>query len=173
MATILQTDLPTILQQVEQQLLSYVSPVTGKAVAGDISNIYWIFPEEEPDPGTTGQRDLIFAIHEDEPINREGDGRFAKYKSGFDVYLRTSLVSDRPKTKRDWLLNHRPQVNAMIDSLDGFFPQDMNGNAYTIEGLVLKKNAKPEKQRDSQSWGKTIASFEFHYLPNINVPGIL
>lgn len=168
MPTLIQTNLPTILQAVEQQLLNYYSQITSSTVVHDLTNIYWIFPEEEPIPSQTGQRDVLLALHPDKLVNIEGDGRFAKILSGFDVYLRSSNASDRRSTKRDWMIAHRTLIDALNDALMGFFPEDDGGDALTIEGLVLDTNATPAKNRDSKTWGQTVGTYKFHYLPKLD-----
>jgi hypothetical protein len=169
MPALIPSSLPVILQTVEQQLLNYVSPITGNPVAGDISNIYWIFPEEEPPPGTTGQRDILFAVHPDKATNVQGAGRFTELASGFDVYLRSTLAADRRGTRRDFMIAHRLLIDALMDSIMGFFPVDGSSNALTIEGLVINENARPSKTRAVETWGMTIGSYKFHYIPNINL----
>ncbi len=162
------TSLPVILQEVEFQLQTYQSAITADSVVGDVSNIYWVFKGDEPPPATTGQRDILFALHKDKLVNVEGDGRFAMMFSGFDVYLRSSYAVDPRSTRKQWFIDNRLRVDALMDALMGFFPTDQNGFALTIEGLVLDENASPEKERDSKTWGITVGTYVFHYQPNID-----
>jgi hypothetical protein len=161
MPSLIPSSLPTILQVVEQQLLT-------SGVVGDISNIYWIFPEEEPKPGATGQRDLLFAIHEEKPVNVEGDGVYSLISSGFDVYLRSTLAADRLGTRRDFMIAHRAIVEGVMNALMDFFPEDVSRNALTNYGIVLDSNAKPTKSRSVATWGETIGTYRLHFLPNIS-----
>lgn len=169
MPVILQTDLPTICAQaVVPWLTTYISPVTNAPVCGDPSNIYFVFAGEEPECGKTGQRDVLLIERKDELVNVQGEGRFAKIHAALDVNLRSTYAADRPGTKQDFLLAHRTMVNALMDALMGFFPEDADQNAYTIEGFVLDSNAAPIKNRDAATWGETVGTYRFHYLPRIN-----
>ncbi len=169
MPTVIQTDLPTILQAVEQQLLTFTSALTADPVVGSITNIYWVMPGQEPKPGTTGQRDILLALHKDTLINVQGEGRFARILSGFDCYFRTSNISDRFATRKDWFIANRTAYNSVMDALMGFFPVDGSENALTIEGLVLDETTSPSKVKDTETWGQVIGSYQFHYQPRVDV----
>ena len=80
--TLIPTNLPTIMQAAEQQMLNFTSPITNQPIAGDISNIYWVEEDNEPPPAETGQRDILLAMLGDTPVNVQGDMRFTLVKSG-------------------------------------------------------------------------------------------
>lgn len=169
MPTLLQTNLPEIMQQVETQLTTYISPITNATVCGSISNIYWVFTGQEPVPGTTGQRDLLLIERPDDTDGTVvGAGRFAWISSGLDINLRTTRAVDRRATEKQWMINQALLVNGLMDAMMGFFPVDANQNAYTIEGFVLDANAAPVPNRESLTWGETIGTYRFHYTPRIN-----
>jgi len=149
-------------------LTTFVSSITGLKVCGDISNVYWVFKGDEPPPGTTGQRDVLLIERDDVPNNIQGDGRFCQIESGMDINLRTSKALDRRGTQMVWLTDQANLVNGLMDAMMGFFPIDADQNAYTIEGFVLDTNASPVKDRDSKTWGGTVGTYRFHYVPNIN-----
>lgn len=174
------TNLPTIMQAVEQQMLNFNSPITGNTIAGDISNIYWVEVGQEPDPAQTGQRDILLQMLGDVPINVQGDGRRTLNASGLTIYLRTTLASDRRGTRRDWMIAHRSLVDALMSAMMGFFPVDVNNNALTNEGFVLggpeggeEGNETPKRVKgdDKTKWGETVGTYRFHYLLN-NAPQI-
>ena len=163
MATVIGTDLTIIAQAVEQELLT-------AAVAGDISNIYWIEQGEEPPPGQTGQRDILLAQRPDETAGTSivGAGRFTEVYAGLDVYLRSTLALDRRSTRRDWFIAHRALINGVMNALMGFFPEDAASNALTIEGFILDRNAAPVRDRSAETWGYTVGTYRFHYVPSID-----
>lgn len=180
MPSLIPSDLPTIMQAVEQQLLTYVSPITEATVVGDISNVYWVFKGEEPPPGETGQRDILLAEHGDEFTNIQGAGRLTEIKSGLDIYLRMTLASDRKGTHKQYMIKQRQLVNALMDAMMGFFPVDEEDNALTIEGFCLggamnaAGNNDPRTVMDvtrtkATTWGQLVSSFSFHYVPNIDL----
>lgn len=163
------SDLPTIAQTVERRLLTYRSPITGTTAAGDISNIYWVEPGEEPDPGQTGERDIILVELEDDTSGTVvGAGRFATIDSGLEIYLRSQRVTDKRSTRRSWFIAHRNLINGLLDAMMGFFPEDQFGNALTVQGLVLEGNTTPRRTRPSETWGHTIGTYRFRYIPRIS-----
>lgn len=162
------TSLPVIAQVVEQQLLTFESVITSAAVCGDISNIYWVEDGEQPTPGRTGQRDVLLIERPDIAENIIGDGRFAMMSSGMDLALRSTVALDPSGNKKTFLIAHRLLIDALLDAMMGFFPVDDDNNALTIEGFILDGNAAPVKRSDSLTWGYTLSSYKFHYLPNIN-----
>ncbi len=178
MPGLIPSDLPTIMQAVETQLTSYVSPITGTVVCGSVSNIYWVFKGEEPAPGTTGQRDIILSEHGDTFTNIQGAGRLTEIRSGIDIYLRMTQVLDPRSTRRQWMIDNRVLMNGLMDAMMGFFPVDANNNALTIEGFVLggpmdaAGNDDPKTVMDvtrtkATTWGQVVGSWYFHYIPNI------
>jgi hypothetical protein len=181
--SLIPTNLTIIMQAVEQQLLGYVSPVTGNAIVGDISNVYWVEVGDEPPPAQTGQRDILLAMLPDVPTNVQGAMRFTEIKSGLTIYLRSTLAADRRGTKRDWMIAHRLLVDAMMDAMMDFFPVDANENALTIEGFVIgdegeggEGNAAPTRAKvapgnesKKTTWGQTVGTYRFHYIPNITL----
>jgi len=168
MPSVIATDMPTIALAVEQQLLTFTSAITGIPVCGDISNIYWVDQRSVPEPVTTGKRDVLLEFMDDQAVNVEGDGRFAKLRSGMRLWLRTSLASDRRGTRKDWFTDNRTKVNGLLDAMMGFFPVDAQQNALTIDGFVITQNDAPLSNRDPSIWGYCISSYVFHYLPKIN-----
>lgn len=168
MASILQTDLPTIMQQVETQLLNFVPESTNTPVIGDISNVYWVFSDEAPPPGQTGERDILLVERNDEFTNVQGAGRFTEIYAGLDIYLRSSYAVDRHFTQKQWKIKNRQMMNAMMDALMGYFPVDDSSNAYTIEGFVIDGNARTVRNRETETWGEQVGTYRFHYLPNVN-----
>ncbi len=168
MPSLLQTNLPEIMQAVEAQLLSFIPIDTNVANVGSVSNIYWVFGGDEPPPGLTGQRDILLVERDDKPTNIVGEGRFAEMYAGLDINLRTSLASDRNSTWKDWMIKHAQLRDALLDAMMGFFPVDADQNAYTIEGFVLDTNSTPLKG-DPGTWGRTVGTYRFHYLPSVNV----
>ncbi len=175
MPGLIPSDLPTIMQSVEQQLLNYVSTITSSAVIGSIQNVFWVFQGEEPPPGQIGQRDILLAEREDVTTNVQGAGRFTEIYSGLSIHLRSSQASDYRGTKKDWMIAHRRLVNALMDSMMDFFPVDADNNALTIEGFVLggpmngNGNATPAQIKDTKKWGQTVGIYRFHYIPNIDL----
>lgn len=178
--TVIPSDLPTIMQAVETQLLTYVSPITQAPVCGDISNIYWLMSgDTPPQPANTGQRDVLLAERADDADRSiVGGGRIGAWVySGLDVYLRSSYAVDRVNTRKQWMITHARMANALLDALmtggtgGSFYPQDAQQNALTIEGFVWDQKAAPVKNRDAELWGYSIATFRFHYVPNIAVVG--
>lgn len=164
------TNLPAIMAAVEQRLLTFTSVITGAPACQDLSNIYWVFRGQEPVPGTTGQQDVLLIEHPDDTQeNPVGAGRLTWIASGLDVNLRSTLASDPRSTYKAFKTAHRLLVDGLLDALMGFFPQDGQQNALTIYGLVPTTNTAPDKQRESLTWGESICSFKFHYLPQINV----
>jgi len=157
------------MQAVEQQLLNFVT-VTTETVVGDISNIYWVFSNEEPAPGTTGQRDILLIERTDnfEDGMIQGQGRFGWIYSGLDINLRSSYAADKRATKKDWMIRQADLVDGLRDALMGFFPVDSGNNAYTIEGFVIDQHAEPQAQREVATWGETIATYRFHYCPVVD-----
>lgn len=163
------TNLPTIMQAVEQQLLTFTSAITTAPPAGNISNIYWIFDGDEPPPAQTGQRDFLLSERTDDTRgNVQGAGRFTWIYSGLDIYLRSSYAVDMRGTRKQWLIDNRAKVEGVMDALMGFFPVDSNQNGLTIEGFVLDTNAKPVKNGSSANWGEVVGTYRFHYLPKID-----
>lgn len=165
MAKLIPSDLPTIAQAVEQKLLSFGN-------AGDITNIYWVEEGQLPPPVQTGQRDiLLYELPDDfegsESSTVVGSGRGAAIRSGLNVAIRTSRALDNSGTRKQWFINHRPMINSLLDALMDFFPEDGQHNALTVEGFVATKNTTPERMRDTTTWGYSVASFKFHYLPSI------
>lgn len=167
MPALIASSLPVIAQAVEQQLLAYTSTLTTAPVVGDISNIYWVLPGEEPPPGRTGQRDVLLVFLPDFAENVEGDGIFARLRSGMDLNLRSTLALDRAGTKKDFQIAHRLLVNGLLDAMFDFFPVDGSGNALTIYGFVLDTNTSPRKSDAALTWGETISTYRFDYIPNI------
>ncbi len=166
MPTVIPSDLPTIALAVEQELLA-------NGDIGDLSNVYWVSDGEEPPPGRTGQRDVLLYQMDDSFDGSEsstvvGSGRGAAILSGMRIAVRTSLAADRGGTRKDWFIDHEPFVTSLINTLMVFFPEDVNGNALTIEGFVPTRNTTPDKQRDVLTWGYTVASFKFHYTPSVS-----
>ncbi len=166
MPTIIGTQLPTIALAVEQALLGSVN-------AGDISNIYWVEENSEPPPGRTGQRDVILYQMDDSFEGSEsstvvGSGRGCAILSGMRVAVRTSLASDRGGSRKDWFIDHEPFITALQDTLIDFFPEDADGNALTIEGFVPTRSVTPAKARDVVTWGQTVCSFKFNYVPTLS-----
>lgn len=168
MPSLLPTNLPSIFGQVQTQLTTFVSAITSTAVCGDVSNIYWVFEGEEPPPGTTGQRDVLLIQRKDLTENVQGDGRFCMIASGMDINLRTTRALDRRGTQQDWMTNQGTLINGLMDAMMGYFPVDTDQNAYTIEGFVMDFNAEPVKNRESKTWGETVGTYRFHYIPAIN-----
>lgn len=169
MAGVARTNLTTIMLAAEQMLLGFVT-VTGSPVCGDISNIYWLMSGDTPvKPGTTGQRDVLLVERNDDTRgNFRGGGRIGTMLySGLDVYLRSSYAVDRMRTRKQWLIAHATLIDGLKDALYGFFPTDSAGNALTVEGFIPDLAAAPVKARDAELWGYTIATYRFHYLPNI------
>jgi hypothetical protein len=164
-------NLGIIAQAVEQQLLTCVvlagTALTGNTVVGDVSNIYWIRDGEQPKPGITGQRDILFAFHGSMPVNFQGDGRNTLSLTGMDVWLRMTLAADRPATRKDWTILETNLVDGVSDALNGFFPVDGRNNALTCEGFVPVDNSEPRKNVDTATWGEIVASYQFHVYPQL------
>src|SRR5437870_11963623 len=114
-------------------------------IVGDVTNIYWVEQGQEPIPGQTGQRDVLFQFHKMERVNFQGDGRFALWKTGLDVWLRLSLALDRTAMRRDWTIKEMSLVDGINDALDGFFPMDTDNNGLTLEGFVPAENSEPKR----------------------------
>ncbi len=166
MATIIPTDLPTIALAVEQALLA-------AGDIGDLSNVYWVTEGEEPPPGRTGQRDVLLYQMDDDFEGSEsstvvGSGRGAAIRSGMRVAVRTSLASDSGGTRKDWFIAHEPFITGLTDTLMVFFPEDVDGNALTIEGFIPTRTNSPDKLRDVETWGYSVASYKFHYIPDVS-----
>ena len=164
------TNLPTIAQAVEQQLLTYQSPLMSKPIVGDVSNIYWVFPGDTPDqvPGRTGQRDVLLIFIPDVSVNVQGDGIFAMLASGMEINIRTTLASDRSGTRKDFLIAHAAFKDGLMDAMSDFFPTDTSGNALTCEGFVIDTNTATDPTRNTLTWGYTISKYRFHYRPNVS-----
>lgn len=167
------TNLPTVMQAVETQLLTYVT-ADGVPVCADLSNIYWVMAgEAPPQPGTTGQRDVLLVERTEATDGSvQGGGRIGAWMhTGLDVYLRSSYAADRVNTRKQWLITHADLVDGIKDALMGFFPEDANHNALTIEGFILDTNAAPVRDRSAELWGYSIATYRFHLVPNIQTTG--
>lgn len=166
MAAPVRCNLSDILQAIESQLV-------GTGCVGDATNIDWVIDGFEPTPGTTGQRDILLIGREltEDKGWATGGGRFARMMHGMvHVVLRTTNVSDRAGTRKDFILQHEKLRAQIFDVLDGKTPDttgDWNsGDMLTIAGLWLERTAAiAELSGKWKSWGDSLGAYRFEFMP--------
>ena len=167
--SVVRCNLSDILQAIESQLI-------GTGCVGDASNIDWVIDGYEPMPGQTGLRDIMLLGREltEKKGWATGGGRLARCVDGLvHVILRTTNVSDRAATKKDWIREHDAKRALIFDALDGRTPDDsgdwQSGNMLTVSGLWLERDAAmaqlPAKWK---AWGDSLGAYRFEFMPALD-----
>lgn len=161
MATVARVSLPTILQAIEDQLVA-------RRVVKDPAQVLWVITDDAPYHHSGFDVVLAPDFGLSTQPNNDGGGRWdTRVRRTVDVFVRTTFLATQGASDKEWVRNHYPVEDAVLESLHGYHPTDENDNLLLIEPMRLTRPDRPRRDRSNKVWGYSVMTFELLYHPDI------